>query len=58
MHSATEYPEAYGVRTGRHHFASLLAWANEMSVHQCHIASSTPPLGPHDSTVSNGEVKV
>ncbi|KAL3441964.1 hypothetical protein BJX65DRAFT_313272 [Aspergillus insuetus] len=42
MHSATEYPEAYGVRT----------------VHQCHIASSTPPFGPHDSTSSNGEVKV
>ncbi|KAL2782719.1 hypothetical protein BJX66DRAFT_331043 [Aspergillus keveii] len=38
IHSATEYPEAYGVRT----------------VHQCHIASSTPPLGPHDSTSTNG----
>ncbi|KAL4864065.1 hypothetical protein BDV12DRAFT_205958 [Aspergillus spectabilis] len=41
MHSATEYPESYGIRT----------------VHQCHIASSTPPLGPLDIIPVDNEVQ-
>lgn len=49
LHSAIEYPLSYGSRSSQFkNIHKMLLLLLTILVHQCHIASTTAPVGPVD----------